>query len=356
MATTEQLTDQLDEPRLGQAFALPGHADEVELDVRASLDDRQVVVEERVRIGVTDDDASGIDSLLLEDGELREPDIREHAVCGDREPGPNGGAGGCTVDALFGRAHPRFVRADLADDPGANARLPHPGLDLGDQLMREIVYGPAVDPSLRRVVGRPVPAAAHHYVETSGRRDITKPQRVTPDARKCEVDEATSAGRAIASELLDDDGLVAGQLPVVPARLDMPQRDLGVLVRQREPKRVGVDRTEDGLDVRHGPRCYAVATGSGVRASRNSTMAVARRSRSAGRYVSPASMRWSTSPSSSARKARVTASTSSDAGSSPLMTPCRRSSCRAPANRSRRAASISLTPGSRSASAHAWTR
>ncbi len=29
---------------------------------------------------------------------------------------------------------------------------------------------------------------------------------------------------------------------------------------QRETERVGLDRAEDGLDVGHGPRCYAVAT------------------------------------------------------------------------------------------------
>ena len=46
-------------------------------------------------------------------------------------------------------------------------------------------------------------------------------------------------------------------------------------------------------------------------------MAPARRSRSAGRYAGPASIRWSSRPSSSASRPRVTASTSSPAGSSP---------------------------------------
>ena len=90
-------------------------------------------------------------------------------------------------------------------------------------------------------------------------------------------------------ELLEDDRLVARQLPVVPAPIDVPERDLGVLVRQREAERGGLDRAEDGLDVGHGQRCYAVAIGSGTvgrdgpAASISSRTAPARRSRSAGR-------------------------------------------------------------------------
>src|SRR3954447_25905540 len=230
------------------------------------------------------------------------------------------------MDPLLGGRDPRLVGPDLADDAGSDARVPHPVLDLPDELVREVVDGATVDAGLRRVVGRPIPTAAHDDVQTRGARDVPEPQGITTDAGQRQIDESASTGSPIAFELLDDDGLVAGQLPVIPARLDMPQRDLGVLVRQREAEGVGVDRTEDGLDVGHGPGCYAVATGSGVRASSSSTMAVARRSRSAGRYASPASMRWSMRPSCRARMPRVTASTSSEAGSSPLMTPWRSSS------------------------------
>ncbi len=45
--------------RAGLAVSLRGrerHPEEVELDVRAALDDREVVVEDRVRVGVADDD------------------------------------------------------------------------------------------------------------------------------------------------------------------------------------------------------------------------------------------------------------------------------------------------------------
>src|SRR6185369_3585576 len=98
-----------------------------------------------------------------------------------------------------------------------------------------------------------------------------------------------------ARELGQDDRLVAGQLPVIPPALDVPQGDLGVLVRQGEPERIRLDGTEDSLDVGHGGRCYPVARdaetlgalaapGAVVRApSSRSTIAIARRSRSAGR-------------------------------------------------------------------------
>ena len=52
------------------------HPEEVELDVRAALDDREVVVEDRVRIGVADHDPRQVGAFLLEDAQLGEPDRR----------------------------------------------------------------------------------------------------------------------------------------------------------------------------------------------------------------------------------------------------------------------------------------
>ena len=60
-----------------------------------------------------------------------------------------------------------------------------------------------------------------------------------PDARSPSGPPATAAGRADTRPGFEDDRLVAGQLPVVPARRDLPQRDLGVLVREREPRSSG---------------------------------------------------------------------------------------------------------------------
>ena len=57
VAATKQLAEQLDDAAL--AKALPGrerHAEEVELEVRAALDDGKVVVERREGIGMADDD------------------------------------------------------------------------------------------------------------------------------------------------------------------------------------------------------------------------------------------------------------------------------------------------------------
>ena len=136
-----------------------------------------------------------------------------------------------------GARDPRLVRADLADDPGADAGLPHPVGRLADQLVGQVVDGPPVDARLRRVVRAAIPAAAHDDVQAAGPRRAAQPLRVAPDARQGQVDEAAPAGgrkRASSSRI---DRLVAGQLPVVPAARDVPQRDLGVLVGQREPER-----------------------------------------------------------------------------------------------------------------------
>ena len=207
---------------------------------------------------------AGIEPFLLEDPELRQADVGQHGVGGDGQTGPSCRARGRPVDALLGRRDPRLVGADLADDPRPDARLPHPGLDLPDELVGEIVGRTPIDQRVRRVVGGPVPAAAHDHVESAGARHVAKPERVTPDTRQGQVHQPAPADVAEPGELVDDDRLVARQLPVIPARLDVPQGDLGVLVRQGEPERVGLDRTEDGLDVGHGPRCYAVAAGSGT--------------------------------------------------------------------------------------------
>ena len=116
--------------------------------------------------------------------------------------------------------------------------------------------------------------------------DARQPGRVASDARQGQVHEPAAAGGPVGRQLLEDQRLVARELPVVPAIGDLPQRDLGVLVREREPELGGIDRTEDRLDVGHGPRCYAVAAaGCSTRAAarRTSRMARARRTDSSGR-------------------------------------------------------------------------
>ena len=89
-------------------------------------------------------------------------------------------------------------------------------------------------------------------MQPRGTREAGQPARIAPDPGQRQVDQGIAAGGTELVELLDDQGLVTGELPVVPAALDVPQRDLGVLVRQGEPELAGIDRTEDGLDARHG--------------------------------------------------------------------------------------------------------
>ena len=96
---------------------------------------------------MADDDPRRVGALVLEDPQLVEPDRRQDGVGRDREARPPGGARGGPVDALLARRDPRLVRADLADDPGPDAGVPHPVGRLADQLVGEVVDGAPVDAS-----------------------------------------------------------------------------------------------------------------------------------------------------------------------------------------------------------------
>ena len=76
VAALEELDDDLDQPRLGVLLASEPMSEEIELQVGPPIQDRQVVVEVDVRIGMTDDDAVWNDTLLLEDPQLVKPDGR----------------------------------------------------------------------------------------------------------------------------------------------------------------------------------------------------------------------------------------------------------------------------------------
>ena len=75
--------------------------EEVELDRRAALDDRQVVGRIGIRVGVADDDSREVGALRLEDRQLVEPDRRLNGVGRDREAGPASRARRRAMDALL---------------------------------------------------------------------------------------------------------------------------------------------------------------------------------------------------------------------------------------------------------------
>jgi len=127
-----------------------------------------------------------------------------------------------------------------------------PVLDLAHEVVRQRIDRPPIDVEGRRVVSVAIPTRAHHQMHAGRASEAHEPGRVAAHPGRRHVDEGPAAGRAIARELGGDDGLVRRQLPVVPAVRDVPQRDLGVLVRQREPELGRVDRAEDRLDVCHG--------------------------------------------------------------------------------------------------------
>ena len=141
---------------------------------------------------MADDDAGRIGALRLEQRELRQPDRRHDGVGRDRETGPSRCLPGGPVDALLGRRDPRLVGPDLADDPGADAGLPHPVGRLADELVGQVVHGPALDQRLGRVVGGPVPARAHDDVQSGRRRQAAQPLRVALHPGRRDVHEGRS--------------------------------------------------------------------------------------------------------------------------------------------------------------------
>src|SRR5215203_621308 len=81
VAATEEVAQKLDDAVFAESLdRRERHPEEVELDARTAFDDAEVVVEDRVRVGMADDDARRIDALLLEDAEQRQPDRREDRV------------------------------------------------------------------------------------------------------------------------------------------------------------------------------------------------------------------------------------------------------------------------------------
>ena len=144
-------------------------------------------------VGVADDDPRRVGALRLEDPQLVQADRRQDGVGRDREAGPAGRPGGGAMDALLAGREPRLVGADLADDAGPDAGVPDSVGRLADELVGEVVDGPAVDRGLGRVVGVAVPAAAHDEVEAGRRREPDEPRRVAPDAGQRQVDQARAA-------------------------------------------------------------------------------------------------------------------------------------------------------------------
>ena len=314
----------------------------------------------RIGIGVADDDPRRIGALVLEDAQLLETDGESTLCVVMAEPRAASCPGRGAMDALLQRRYPGLVGPDLADDPRSDARIADAVGRLADELVRQVVDRSSVDQRLGRVVRPSIPAAAHHDVEAGGAGDTGEPGRIAADTRHRQIDQAPATGLAERRELLEDERLVAGQLPVVPPRRDVPQRDLGVLVREREPEIARIDRTEDRLDVRHGRPMLrrgdgrSLDTSDGKQDVEDGVRPPHRLLRSIGIAGLDALEQQPIEQRHEARGAKP--STSSQSGSSPRAMPSRSNSWAAPSSRSRRRASISRTPGSSPASAHARTR
>ena len=101
------------------------HAEEVELDQRPAVDQRQVVVQHRIAVRVTDHHPSGIHPLLIEDGQLGGTHV-DTACVEIARPVRRRAARHRHGSPLLGRRDPRLVRPDLTQDPDPDAGVPHP--------------------------------------------------------------------------------------------------------------------------------------------------------------------------------------------------------------------------------------
>ena len=99
---------------------------------------------------------------------------------------------GGPVHALLLRAQPRLVGPDLADDPRPDAGVADAVGRLADELVGQVVHRAAVDPRVRRVVGGPIPAAAHHDVQVAPFAERPQPPRVAADPVERQVDEGAA--------------------------------------------------------------------------------------------------------------------------------------------------------------------
>ena len=172
----------------------------------------------------------------------------------DRQAGPAGGPGRRAMDALLRRRQPWLVRADLADDPGPDARLADPVGRLAHELVGQVVDGAPVDQRLGRVVRRrdtsrsPSRCAARLARASPASQPGSRP---TPGSVRST--RLRPAGVAERGELVEDHRLVAGQLPVVPAdRGRATARSAVCSCGSVNPSIGRVDRAEDRLDVGHG--------------------------------------------------------------------------------------------------------
>ena len=193
---------------------------------------------------------AGIDALLFEDAQLRQAHRRAHAVGGDRHAGLARGARGGAVHPLLLGADPRLVGPDLPDDPRPHTRAGDAVSQLPDHLGCQLIDAAPVDQGFLRVVGLAIPAATHHDLDARPACQAPQALRVAADARRGELHQRRAAAPPVIAQLVGDEVLVGGELPVVPSALDVPEVDAGVLVRKGEADSLGWDRPTDGHDSR----------------------------------------------------------------------------------------------------------
>ena len=111
--------------------------------------------------------------------------------------------------------------------PATPSRTPRPS-------RRQLIDGAPVDQGLGRVVRARDTSRTHHDLHARAAGQAPQPLRVAADARRGEVHQRPAAAPPEFAQLVGDEVLVGGELPVVPSASDVPEIDAGVLVRKGE--------------------------------------------------------------------------------------------------------------------------
>ena len=243
----------------------------VEPEVRAVLDQLQVVVGVDGAAAVADDDACEVDALLLEDALLFEtPRLGWGGGMGrDRDAGAAVCAGDGTQDAFHARGDSRPVGGAL-QDPRSYAGSADPLLDLPNEEV-DHGFGSAQDGAgptevevHRDLVVRVDPGRRDDVDLGNLRGDRRDARDVAAQADDGQVDERVDPVRLQLPQLGNGTRLLCGLVPLVGRLLDLGAQHEDVLVHQGATEATAIDRAEDRVDLGHllpSPLCTAARPG-----------------------------------------------------------------------------------------------
>ena len=112
----------------------------------------------------------------------------------------------CAKDPLLDALHPLFVKPDLTNDPRLDPSVPHPVLNLVNDVVSYILSRQLVHKL--RVVGLPIEASTHDHVDTRCLGDPAHRLREPADVLQHWIDQRSATGLPVESDLFGELHLV----------------------------------------------------------------------------------------------------------------------------------------------------